>query len=92
MEEYLSWRQRDKKRATAIFAGIKKISFDFAVVEKLEPIHCLRAEFPWDDVGSWNALSRITQWIARKHAARGGGGFYTKAPLVSTTVRRWCLY
>jgi mannose-1-phosphate guanylyltransferase len=38
------------------YRGIEKISIDYAVMEKAGHIVMARAEFAWDDVGSWTAL------------------------------------
>lgn len=39
------------------YAGIEKISVDFAVMEPSDNIVVARGEFPWFDVGSWPALT-----------------------------------
>lgn len=39
------------------YAKCRKISIDYAVMEKAENILVLEASFDWDDIGSWNALS-----------------------------------
>ena len=50
----------DEQAATdAIFPGMKKISIDYAVMEKAESIVMLEAPFSWDDVGTWCALDRL---------------------------------
>src|SRR5207249_8815041 len=38
---------------------LKKISIDYAVMEKAKEVLVLRAPFQWDDVGSWNAIERM---------------------------------
>ncbi len=38
---------------------MKKISIDYAVMEKAESIVMLEAPFSWDDVGTWCALDRL---------------------------------
>jgi len=40
------------------YPDLKKISIDFAVMEKADNIYCLAAPFDWDDVGSWLAIER----------------------------------
>ena len=40
----------------AAYAGIEKISIDYALMEKADNILMLPADFHWDDVGSWTAL------------------------------------
>ena len=59
IETYLKHKNTDKHLAAEGFGQIEKISFDFALVEKIQRIYCLKTSFPWDDVGSWNALPRV---------------------------------
>ena len=40
------------------FASVPKISFDFAVMEKLEGTLAIEAEFEWDDLGGWSAVGK----------------------------------
>ena len=42
----------------AEFPAMKSISIDFAVLERADDVCVLEAPFEWDDVGSWQALSR----------------------------------
>ena len=48
----------DAARAEALFAGLSDISIDYALMEKARRVLVVRAEFPWDDVGSLDALAR----------------------------------
>ncbi len=57
--EFVRLRDRDVKKALSLFKTLEKISFDYAIAEKTKEIYCLKADFIWDDVGSWNALSRL---------------------------------
>jgi len=41
------------------FPKLKKISIDFAVMEKAREVLAMRAPYKWDDVGSWLALERL---------------------------------
>ena len=38
------------------FGTLPKISVDYAVMEQASEVRALRAQFDWDDVGSWTAL------------------------------------
>ncbi|MEX2174446.1 MAG: sugar phosphate nucleotidyltransferase, partial [Pirellulaceae bacterium] len=40
------------------FTAIRGKSIDFAVMEHYQPVVVIEAPFAWDDVGSWQALSR----------------------------------
>ncbi|MGI9475028.1 MAG: mannose-1-phosphate guanylyltransferase [Rubripirellula sp.] len=41
------------------FTAIKGTSIDYAVMENYKNVVMIEAPFPWDDVGSWQALSRL---------------------------------
>ncbi len=41
------------------FAAIEGISIDFAVMEHAADVVVVEAPFSWDDVGSWQAISRL---------------------------------
>jgi len=40
------------------FAEVPKISFDFAVMEKLSGTLAVEADFEWDDLGGWSAVGK----------------------------------
>jgi len=40
----------------AQFAALKRISIDFAVMEKARDVRCVLCEFSWKDVGGWLAM------------------------------------
>ncbi len=40
------------------YPDIKKISIDFALMEKAQNVICADGDFEWDDLGAWNALAR----------------------------------
>ncbi len=52
----------DKPERTEVltreYAGLAKISIDYAVMEKAPEVLMVQAPFQWDDVGSWLALER----------------------------------
>lgn len=41
------------------FAKVESISIDYGIMEKADNVYCIKGDFTWDDVGSWNALKRI---------------------------------
>jgi mannose-1-phosphate guanylyltransferase len=41
------------------FAAIRGVSIDYAVMENYQNVVMIEAPFPWDDVGSWQALARL---------------------------------
>jgi mannose-1-phosphate guanylyltransferase len=40
------------------FEKLPRISFDYAIMEKADRVLVVEASFDWDDVGSWQAVSR----------------------------------
>jgi mannose-1-phosphate guanylyltransferase/mannose-6-phosphate isomerase len=51
-------RTGDLAEATVRFEELPNISIDYAVMEKADNVYVLRATFPWDDIGSWDAMDR----------------------------------
>ena len=41
------------------FPKVESISIDYGIMEKADNVYCIKGDFAWDDVGSWNALKRI---------------------------------
>ncbi|MFA4944841.1 MAG: sugar phosphate nucleotidyltransferase [Lentisphaeria bacterium] len=48
----------DAESADLAFASLDDISIDFALLERARRVLAARAEFPWDDIGAWDALDR----------------------------------
>ena len=44
---------------SAIFAGFPNISIDYGLMEKAGNVAVAKALFDWDDVGSWDSISRF---------------------------------
>jgi mannose-1-phosphate guanylyltransferase len=42
------------------FAAIQRVSIDYAVMEHASDVLVIEAPFAWDDVGSWQAISRLS--------------------------------
>ncbi len=53
------------------FTAIKGISIDYAVMESYDNVVMIEAPFPWDDVGSWQALSRLNEPDANNNTVVG---------------------
>ena len=43
------------------FRAMKKVSIDYAVMERAEDVAVVEAPFEWDDVGGWRAVERLGQ-------------------------------
>ena len=50
---------REGEVARQVFQGLESISIDYGVMEKAGNVVLIKADIPWDDVGSWLAMERI---------------------------------
>lgn len=65
------------------FTAIKGKSIDYAVMESYDNVVMIEAPFPWDDVGSWQALSRLHQSDANGNTVVGSHlGIDTKGTII----------
>jgi mannose-1-phosphate guanylyltransferase len=49
----------DAEKVGTIFSSFAKISIDYGVMEKAENVVMVKADFEWDDVGTWSSLTRV---------------------------------
>ena len=47
--------------AQEVFERMPSISIDYALMEKSPNVVCIKSDFNWDDVGSWDSLDRVRQ-------------------------------
>jgi len=47
-----------EKALAKIYGGLEKISIDYGIMEKAKRVMMARADFDWDDAGSWLAMER----------------------------------
>ncbi len=55
----------------ALFSGVPDISIDYAVMEKAGNVAVVRGAFDWSDVGSWQAISALTEPDAEGNRGQG---------------------
>ncbi len=53
--------QQDKGTTRTLFEKLEGISIDYALMEHSQNVIVVRAEYPWDDVGSWPSLDRTRE-------------------------------
>ncbi len=63
--------EQDKEVFRREYSELKRISIDFGVMEKAKNVAVVPATFPWDDVGTWNSLSRILPLDEEKNLSWG---------------------
>src|ERR1051325_1703983 len=62
-------RDNFKKTLRERFSDLPRISFDYAIMEKADRVLVVEADFDWDDVGSWRALSNYFEKDKQGNAA-----------------------
>src|SRR5437867_7116146 len=55
----------------ALFAAVPDISIDYAVMEKADNVAVVRGTFDWSDVGSWQAVSELSEPDAEGNRGHG---------------------
>jgi mannose-1-phosphate guanylyltransferase len=58
METAVALGRGDHSAAVKAFERLPNLSVDYAVMEHAQHVYVIRADFPWDDVGAWDAISR----------------------------------
>lgn len=61
----------DLRSASAAFERLPNISFDYAVMERASKVFVVPADFPWDDVGSWDSIHRNFEADENGNVAQG---------------------
>ncbi|MCP4231813.1 MAG: mannose-1-phosphate guanylyltransferase [bacterium] len=54
----VAYRDNDRKTLTEAFNLLEKVSLDYAIMEEYDDIRLVKGSFPWDDLGSFEALER----------------------------------
>ena len=70
-----SWKQTGsiEEAMINVYPELKKISIDFAVMEKAEGVVMLESAFDWDDVGEWPAIARHYPADEKGNVFKGSG-------------------
>jgi mannose-1-phosphate guanylyltransferase len=61
--------EREAAVTAEVFSGLKSISIDYGVMEKMAELNVVPASFGWSDVGSWESAWELTPQDARGNAA-----------------------
>jgi mannose-1-phosphate guanylyltransferase len=56
------------------FDAVEPVSVDEAVLERAEDVAMVEADVDWDDLGSWDALRRVSEADADGNVLAGSGG------------------
>jgi len=61
----------DARRLARLYANLPKISFDYAVMEKVGRVEVVKGDFGWDDVGSYSAFDKYFPHDSRGNVREG---------------------
>jgi len=67
----LDVRRFDDSTIRRLYEPLPRISFDYAVMEKLPRVEVVRGDFGWDDVGSYGAFDRYFPHDSRGNVREG---------------------
>jgi mannose-1-phosphate guanylyltransferase len=59
-------------RLARTFESLEDISIDYGLIERAGNVHVIPATFPWDDVGSWDSLTRTREADENGNVETGG--------------------
>ncbi|MCX7016135.1 MAG: sugar phosphate nucleotidyltransferase [Candidatus Sumerlaeota bacterium] len=65
-------RRGDERHVQTIFESMEDQPIDIALLERAQRVVMTRSSFPWDDVGSWDALHRAHPCDEKGNVAIGG--------------------
>ncbi len=51
----------DLRAVAEIFTGFDRVSIDYGLMEKADNVLMVKADFAWDDVGTWGSLRRVME-------------------------------
>ena len=64
---------KDEKTLNEIYPTLEKISFDNAILEKIDPkyVSVIAADLGWSDVGAWEALKEALEKASSENVTKG---------------------
>ena len=67
----LSAKRLNPEKLRRLYQTFPSISLDYAVMEKMKDVHCLKVPFQWKDVGGWPSLSEFWKKDAQGNRSQG---------------------
>jgi mannose-1-phosphate guanylyltransferase len=65
------WSSLSNGDAPRFFSAVRPVAVDVAVLERTTRLAVIRGSFPWDDIGSWEALLRLRNRDAQGNVTVG---------------------
>jgi mannose-1-phosphate guanylyltransferase/mannose-6-phosphate isomerase len=76
----------DLSNLEEVYKAMPSISIDYALMEKLSDISCIKASFEWSDLGSWEEISLQNKAPSKIKEIESQGNFYLSAHQNSKTT------
>ena len=70
-EMRLAFIENDPSKAETIFKSLESVSIDCALMERAKNVIVTRAEFTWDDIGTWDSLHRVRPGDSNRNVTKG---------------------
>lgn len=86
LHDPLATLKDDMSNLEDVYKKLPSISIDYAVMEKLSHIACVKATFEWSDLGSWEEVANHAQEKHPIHEIDAEGNFYTTSKNYPKTV------
>ena len=77
-----------KEKGTDAYAGLEKLSIDYALMEKTQLAYVLPADFGWDDLGDWNSLERLVRGQRKNVKMANHLGLDTEGAIIHSSDRQ----
>lgn len=65
------FQRGDRTPPADLYESVRKISIDYAIMEKADCIRVAAADFDWDDVGTWTSMRNQIRPEAHNNVVRG---------------------
>ena len=93
VEAKKNWEKKNHRKAREIYSQLERISFDYAITEKLssQEVLIVKGDFGWNDIGSWSALhdEMLSQGDEQRNVTHGNWlGFDTSNCFVLSTNQK----
>lgn len=84
----MSQLESDFSNLKEIYEGLKSVSIDYAIIEKLDAhkIRCIPCDLGWSDLGSWEAVTAAAKGVAKQEVSAHNNHVFSKEKKVYSFV------
>lgn len=63
---------QDRSGVAKVYSRFPDISLDYSIMEKVHNVYCVRGDYGWKDVGSFESLKEVLRRESRRFVEKGG--------------------